>query len=74
VESKRQDRVTKYAKCTIFGVRLRNYLHQASVHFLQTSVASASPDKDDLVRFWGQKVKGHDRQAEFGAVHQVLTI
>jgi len=36
------------------------YLWCRLVDFDQTFVSGASWDKDELIRFWGQKVKGQD--------------
>jgi len=37
---------------------LSQYLLHASMDFHQTFVSSFSWDKDELIRFWDQKVKG----------------
>ena len=36
------------------------YLHYLSTDFRQTFVTGASRDRDELIRFSGQKVKGQD--------------
>jgi len=42
--------------CTTVRDLFPQYLWYALIDFRQTFVASASSDKDKLVRFWGEKV------------------
>jgi len=61
--------MTKYAKNTILSVCIHN-ICSIRLRFFQNSVASASWDKDELVGFLGQKVKGQG----YCAAGEVLTI
>jgi len=40
------------------------YIHYLLMDFCQTFVIGASYDSDELIKFWGQKVKGHIITAE----------
>jgi len=50
------------------------YLWYASMDFLQTFVGSASCNKDELVRFWGQKVKLHGHSVTRYAINVVFGV
>jgi len=48
-----------------------SFLHCVLIDFHQTFVSSASWDKDELLGFWGQKVKGQGHSMTKYAKHTI---